>query len=322
MKESTFITQNQPHWKALENYNATVAKKGLSNLGKTEVQEFARLFRLASHNLAYAKTHYPQSHVLPYLNKVIGVTHNLYYVRESTTFSSILKYFTTTFPREVRDTHRYWLTAAALLFLGVFFAGIYVAMDVSRFYQVMPAQFSRGFDTTQTPDMGQGVVPWEHTLMAATITTNNIAVTFNAFVGGLLAGIGTVFILIYNGVIIGGLFGFFHAAGADMVVAYALVLPHGVMELMAIFLGGGCGLILAKGLLIPGELTRKESLILAGKKAMGLLPGIVVLLIIAGIIEGYFTPAAIDPWLKLAFAAFTGLFMLWYFSLGWRKDNA
>ncbi|MCL1786453.1 MAG: stage II sporulation protein M [Defluviitaleaceae bacterium] len=311
MTEATFITKNENAWKSLESLNHQVAKSGVRALAPEEVKEFARLFRLASHHLAYVKTHFPQSHMLPYLNRVVGVTHNYFYVRQSRAVSDIRGYFTHTFPRAVRETYRFWVLATALFVLGMLFAGGYVAADLSRLHDIMPPGFGH-FDVTEVPDLGDGAVPWEYSLMAATITTNNITVTFNAIAGGLLAGLGTAFILIYNGLIVGGLFGFFHSAGANMTVAYALVLPHGVIELAAIFLSGGCGLMLAKGLLIPGEYTRRQALVMQGKKAATLIPGIVAMLVVAGIIEGYFTPLPIDPWWKLAFAALTGIGLVAY----------
>ena len=314
MTETKFITQNEEHWKALESFNRRVKNGGIRRLDAADVREFARLFRLASHNLAYAKTHFPTSHVLPYLNNIVGVTHNYFYVRQSKSLRDVGAYFTRTFPSAVRETWRFWVFAMALFVMGMLFAGFYVAHDPTRLHDFMPPGWGDGFVAGETPDFGDGSVEWEYTLMTAVITTNNIAVSFNAIAGGLLAGLGTVIILVYNGFIVGGLFGFFHQAGTDMVTAYGLVLPHGVIELMAIFLAGGCGLMLARGLLIPGEMTRRQSLIMQAKNAARLLPGIVAMLVVAGIIEGYFTPLGIDPIWKLLFAGATFVGMVAYFA--------
>jgi len=315
MTEANFIQKNEPHWKALEIYNQRVIKRGVPKLKASEVKEFAHLFRLTSHHLAYSKTHYPKSHIIPYLNRVIGVTHNHFYVRDSRTISDIKAYFLRIFPQTVQETWRYWVLAMSLFMLGMIFAGFYVANDHYRLQDIMPGGFG-GFSPGEVPDFGDGGVDWEYSLMAAVITTNNITVTFNAIVGGLLAGAGTVFILIYNGLIIGALFGFLHSVGADMPVAYGLVLPHGMLELAAIFLGGGCGLMLAKGMLLPGQYTRRQSIITQGKKAATLIPGIVAMLVIAGIIEGYFTPLPIAAGYKLVFAGLTFVGLVAYFTKG------
>jgi len=318
MTETNFISKNEEQWKALDAFNRRIKGK-IRNISTTEVKEFAHLFRLASHHLAYAKTHFPTSHVVPYLNKVVGASHNYFYVRERRALSDVRRYFTHTFPRAVCETWRFSALATVLFAMGLVFAWVYVAADLHRLQEVVPAFFAGGFSPYEVPDWGDGGIDVEHSLMAATITTNNLMVTFNAIGGGLLAGIGTVFIMIYNGLIIGGLFGFFHTVGANMVIAYALVLPHGVIELLAIFLAGGCGLMLAKGMLLPGEMTLRQSLISQGKNVAKLLPGIAAMLVIAGIIEGYFTPLAIDARIKIVFAGLTGVVMVAYFLLGRRE---
>ena len=314
MTEAKFISKNEESWKALEAFNRRAVKGGIKTLNPDDVKEFARLFRLASHNLAYAKTHYPTSNVLPYLNRVVGVTHNYFYVRQSRSIKDVLKYFTNTFPSAVRETWRFWAVAAALFVFGFIFAWFYVAADLYRLNDIMPGGMG-GFEVGETPEFGYRGIE-DYSLFAAMITTNNIAVSFNAVAGGLLAGLGTILILIYNGLIVGGLFGFLRIAGADMVTAHGLIWPHGVVELMAIFLAGGCGLMLGKGLLLPGDYTRRQSLIMQTRAAAKLIPGIIMLLVVGGLIEGYFTPLPIDPIIKLIFAGFTFVCLAAYFMRG------
>jgi len=310
--ESRFIAKNEENWKALEGFNKRLKGSSVKRLAVEEVREFSRLFRLASHNLAYAKTHFPTGSSVPYLNRVVGVAHNFFYVRERGSFGQIWEYFAYTFPRAVRDTWRFWVSAAAFFALGIIFAGFYVAENPAVLQDILPAGMGDGFVEGYTPDFGDGGVDWDYSLMTAVIATNNITVAFNAFALGLLAGLGTIYILVYNGLVIGGLFGFLHQSGADMVTAYALVLPHGVLELLAIFICGGCGLMLGKGLLIPGDYTRRQSLVIHAKKAAMLIPGVVAMLVIAAVIEGFFTPLAISSWAKLAFAALTGIVFFVY----------
>jgi len=307
--ESKFISKNENSWKALEAFTSHGSK---NRLAAEDAREFARLFRLASHHLAYAKTHFPAGNALPYLNRIVGVAHNYFYLRERGSFSEIWEYFTHTFPRAVGETWRFWVLAMAFFALGIIFAGFYVADDPARLQEILPPGMAAGFADGQVPDFGDGGVDWDYPFVTAIIATNNIAVAFNAFALGLLAGLGTIYIMVFNGLLIGALFGFLHQGGADMVTAYALVLPHGVLELIAIFLCGGCGLMLGKGLLLPGDYSRKHSLVLQAKKAALLIPGIVAMLVIAAIIEGFFTPLPIDPWAKIAFAALTGVGFIVY----------
>jgi len=314
VNESKFIAKNEAQWKALEAFNRRFVKTGAlkAGAGQQEIREFARLFRLASHHLAYAKTHYPAGQALPYLNRLVGVAHNYFYVRERGSFADIWAYFAYTFPKAVRESWRYWTAAAAFFVLGLIFAGFYVAGEPDRLGDIMPGMAAEGFAEGLFPDEhGQSVefsgLEWDYALMSAVITTNNIAVSFNAFVWGILGGLGTIFVLVYNGLIVGGLFGYLKQGGADMLVAYSLILPHGVLELAAIFLCGGCGLMLGRGLLIPGRFTRKHSFVMYAKKAARLIPGIVAMLVVAGLIEGFFTPLAISAWFKIIFAVLTGV---------------
>ena len=309
MTEARFIAKNEQHWKSLDLFNMRLAKIGsVKKLDNDELRKFAHLFRLASHNLAYAKTHFPTGQSLPFLNRLVGVSHNYFFVRERNTFADIIKYFTTTFPQAVRDTWRYWVVATAIFVVAAIFMGVYVIYEPSNIDWVMPG-FSSVVATDLTDTAYRDV---DHALMTAFFVTNNTAVAFNAFAWGILAGIGTIFVMAYNGLIIGGLFGFLREGGANMMVAYSLVLPHGVLELFAIFLCGGAGLMLGKGLLLPGEFTRWHSIVFHARKAAILIPGIVVILIIAAIIEGYFTPLDIMAEFKLVFAALTGVLFVAY----------
>ena len=150
---------------------------------------------------------------------------------------------------------------------------------------------------------------------ASQIMTNNISVAIKAFVYGISFGIGTIYILFINGALLGALTALVYLY-ADPVRYWSLILPHGVIELTAIFIAGAAGIIIAKSLLLPGEYSRRHALIDGGKKSIPLLIGVAIMLVIAGIIEGFITPLEIiDEDLKLIIAAFTGILLMLYFSV-------
>lgn len=303
--EERFVAKNEAKWTALADFNTRLAKGGVKNLSPEELREFSRLFRLASFHMAYAKTHFPGGQTLLYLNNLVGIAHNYFYVRETGALSEIWAYLAHGFPKAVRETWRYSGLATALFFLGLLFAAFYVYIEPARAGDVLPGMF--GNPEAIAENLGPPE-DWDGTLMSAFFMTNNTRVAINAFVWGIFAGIGTLYVLVYNGLIVGALFGLLHGLNADMMMAYALILPHGVTELAAIFLSGGAGLMIGKGLLLPGIHSRKHSLILHTRKAVTLVPGIVILLTIAAVIEGFFTPlAGVTPEWKLVFAALTGL---------------
>ena len=309
MTEAHFITKHEAHWQALATYNDLLHKGGIKRLEPHEVKEFARLFRLAGYHLAYAGTHFPNGQAVIYLNDVVGVAHNHFYVRPRSAWKDVRQYFTRIFPQAVRDTWGYSLTAFLIFTIGVLFAGIYVAVadGYPRLIPMTQAEIYMIAEGLDVPD-------WDGALMTAFFITNNTTVAFNAFVLGIFGGIGTAYILFYNGIMLGGLVNALSWAEADLWLVYSLILPHGVMELAAIFLCGAAGLLLGRGLLVPGKHTRRHSLVLHAKRAALLVPGIVAMLAIAALIEAFFTPlAGVSPYMKLAFAGLSGVAILGYF---------
>jgi uncharacterized membrane protein SpoIIM required for sporulation len=154
---------------------------------------------------------------------------------------------------------------------------------------------------------------WTHSVVAikpiasSTILTNNLSVTFLTFAAGITAGIGTLYMVFFNGLLL-GVVGAACWLNQMSLQLWSFVAPHGVLELPSIFIAGGAGLKIAQGLLFPGVLSRKDSLRLAGSEAVQLLLGTIPMLVIAGILEGFFSPTAETPLLKFSVAA--GLFVL------------
>jgi len=164
-------------------------------------------------------------------------------------------------------------------------------------------------DVVQKGQMGGG--QWNYPLMSSYIMVNNISVSLRAFVWGITLGIGTIYILFMNGSLLGALTALVYLNGNPSNY-WALILPHGIIELTAIFISGGAGLMLAKGLLLPGQHTRFQSVIKQAKNSVSLVIGVIIMLVIAGIIEGFFTPLPIQGLFKLSFAAFTAILLFIY----------
>ena len=148
---------------------------------------------------------------------------------------------------------------------------------------------------------------WTHSIVtvkplaASAIMTNNLVVSFAAFAYGVTAGIGTVWMMLLNGMMIGVVgAATWHAGMAEQL--WSFVAPHGVLELPAIFIAGGAGLEIARGMLFPGLLPRRESIAKAGGRASKLLLGTIPMLFVAGIIEGFLSPSDMPPWTKFVFA--------------------
>jgi uncharacterized membrane protein SpoIIM required for sporulation len=146
--------------------------------------------------------------------------------------------------------------------------------------------------------------------------TNNMSVGFTTFALGITGGIGTIYMMAFNGLLIGVIGMACWLSGMSLQL-WSFVAPHGVLELPAIFIAGGAGLRIAQGLLFPGVLPRRDSLARAGLEAVKLLLGTVPILFIAGIIEAFVSPTGLAIPLKFSMAA--ALFVLlnvYLFGLG------
>ena len=169
---------------------------------------------------------------------------------------------------------------------------------------------ARGIGYAQSPEDELPVV-------AATIISNNVNVCFAAFAGGLFAGILTALSLIYNGLSIGigfGIFANYHAAG----YLGTFVAGHGVLELTAIFISGGAGFRLAHALIAPGDRTRRDALGVDGVIAARMIGAVLVLLAIAGSIEGLLSASDAPAPFKFGVSAISAVFLGLYFASGWR----
>src|SRR5690606_38807772 len=134
------------------------------------------------------------------------------------------------------------------------------------------------------------IAPATRSAASAMILTNNIQVTFLTFAGGITAGLFTAWILVYNGLNIGGIFGLLQAHDLSPGLA-EFVVAHGFIELSVIFVAGGCGLSMGDALLRPGLQSRPAALIQRARAAVMVILGCAPLLVIAGIIEGFISPS-------------------------------
>ena len=317
MTEDNFILKNDKRWKQLEAYNGMLANKSVKTLNTGQIDEFAELFRSVSLHLAYAKTHFPGGRSVLYLNQLVGIAHQHFYLRQKGGLASITQYIRKGFALSIRSVRAYVAFAFMIFMAGALFSLVMILIDREYASILLPEYYVQSI-TQSSPEEAASAGNTNFSLFSAVIMTNNINVSFLAFAGGVTAGLGTAYILFYNGVVLGALSGLLGISGYDMLTFFSLVLPHGFMELTAIFISGACGLMIGQAILVPGDLTRKDSFIKGAKKAAYLVPGIVLMLVIAGLIEGFFTPLPILPWIKLTFALMTLIFMFFVYRLALR----
>ena len=309
MKEEQFIKLNSDTWRELETLSTIINKKGLKILPSKNVKEFLSIFRKCCQHLAYARTHYPSSSVVSYLNSLINKCHSHVYATKKISPGILFKYITQDFPKLLKEYRWFTICATSFFAVGVLLSMILVLVNVDNSSIFLPENL---IATIKSGKSGGG--QWNYPLMSSYIMVNNISVSLKAFVMGITLGIGTAYVLFSNGALLGALTALVYTYGNPMNY-WSLILPHGIIELTAIFISGAAGLIIAKSILLPGEYSRRHSLIRGAKESISLIIGIIFMLIIAGIIEGFFTPLNISAISKLIFAAITGVILILYFSI-------
>jgi uncharacterized membrane protein SpoIIM required for sporulation len=165
---------------------------------------------------------------------------------------------------------------------------------------------------------GKGYVEVEarqRPMIASSIITNNITVAFYCFAGGIFAGVGSLVLLAYNGLSIGAVSAHFANVGL-LGYLWSFIVGHGVLELFAIWVAGAAGFLLGRALIAPGDLTRADALVLNGRLAVRMIGAVIVLLMIAGTIEGFVSTSQGGVALRVGVSTVSALFLLLYLANG------
>jgi len=274
-------------------------KGGISTLEHRELQELGLLYRLTASDLATVREDVTSNQLAFYLNQLLGRAHNLIYMGHKPKISGLVRFYAQTFPRVFRETFRQTLLALLIFVVTGIATWAVTIHDPTFAHRMLGPQM---MDTIERKEMWTQSIVTIKPLAASGILTNNLAVSFTTFAMGITAGIGTIWMMVTNGMLIGVIGAATWRAGMALQL-WTFVAPHGVLELPAIFIAGGAGLEIARGMLFPGLLPRRESLARAGGRAARLVLGIVPILVIAGIIEGFLSPSGIAVPLKFLLAA-------------------
>jgi uncharacterized membrane protein SpoIIM required for sporulation/uncharacterized RDD family membrane protein YckC len=300
-------------------------KRGMADLPEREVSRFAALYREVAADLARARTYGGSPELVYMLERAVGAGHNLLYRPASRSWALLKEWLAVGFPRLVR---RRWLpiaVAAGLFYLPAVatYAAVRLKPDLSR--QLVSAEMmSRAEEAAQKEAEGRGYVEVQQAMMpvmSTSIISNNVQVTFMAFAGGILAGLGTVLTLVFNGVSLGAASAVFANHGESLHL-WTFVVGHGAIELTAICIAGGAGLWMGSAMLLPGRRTRREVLVERGGEAVSLIAGTTMMLVVAGSIEGFVSPSTLPREVKFTFAALVAAVLVMYLLLAGRgKDE-
>ena len=270
-------------------------------------------------DLAVARRDFPDDRCVPYLNTLASRAHSGIYQSSPLKRNTIRQFFSTGFPTLFRSNLGFISTAFLLFTLG-FAATYWMALANPQFAEKLAPEHI--VDTIHEKEMWTNIPELQRNLFASFIMTNNIRVAFLAFASGIMYMVGTVYILAINGVHIGTIAGLCHVHGLAHPL-WTFVSPHGYIELTTIFIAGGAGLKMGYALIGPTLFTRKRALTDAAKTAVKLIGGCVVLLVIAGVIEGFVSPSGLPPTVKVGFGFTTGVLLFSYlFLMGRSRKSA
>lgn len=297
---------------------------GLRRLSEDDLLTFGRLYRSAASALAAARSHGVQDAEIQRLNQLVARAYGHVYVAESKGWPSIRTFFAKEFPQSFRRNLLFIAVAFGVFTIAALFAFGVTRNDPGLADVVLGPGTTTMMDSIAERHQGkQDWLPEEfRPIMSSGIMTNNISVAFFAFSGGILAGLGTLFILLYNGLFMGVVAAAVAAHGRDVAVGFwGFVAPHGVTELTAIFTAAGAGLMLGWVFVNPGDYTRGAALKLAARDAIQLVIGVVAMLVVAGVIEAFFSPTLIPEAVKFAFAGAETFILFSYLFVAGRQNE-
>lgn len=306
-----FVKQHREDWQHLEQAINHLNKKRKKVTGE-EIFAFQRLYQKSAQHLSYSQTYYPDADVTAYLNGLVSKSHNLLYRDQMSSFQQIKYFFTAKFIGLLLNQWAFIVMAMLLFLFGGLAAFLSVVNDPLHFYAIFPAEMGAAVDPEQ---LGEGHEAIDSSLMSAEIMTNNIQVAILAFAGGITFGLVTAYVLIYNGLIVGALAAVYWHAGMSYEF-WAYIVPHGMVELAAIFIAGGAGLLMGYKLFVPGKYSRGYQLKVNASRSVQLFLGTIPLFIIAGIIEGFITPSTLSLEMKYVVALVTVIGLLLYIISG------
>jgi uncharacterized membrane protein SpoIIM required for sporulation len=272
-----------------------------------ELQELGLLYRQASADLATVTEDRAEIHLAGYLNRLLVKGHNLLHVGRRPARNHIATFYLSEYPAIFRRALPLVAASTIIFVLGSMAGWAVAAQDPAFAHQFLGPKL---MDSIARRQMWTDSVVAMQPQAASAIATNNLSVTFATFALGI-TGIGTIWMLLLNGVMLGVVGAATWQAGMAMAV-WSFVAPHGVLELPAIFIAGGAGMELARGLFFPGFMPRREAITTSGRRAVKLLAGTVPMLVIAGTIEGFFSPSSAPVALKFCLAAILFAVLLLY----------
>ncbi len=305
-----WLHKRRPYWERLGSLLAQADSTGLRTLTRAELEETALLYRQVASDLSTLRQDPSARTYTDHVNQLLARAHHIIYSTRRTSFLQLFRYMRDEYPAVFQRNMAYALLALVVTLGGAAF-GTVVTLARPQFMRHMlgPQMVA----TIERHEMWTKSVVAVAPAASSWIMTHNLSVCFVAFAGGVVFGIGPLYSMFLNGLLLGviGVACQQHGMSLDL---WSFVAPHGSLELPSIILSGAAGFRLAHGVLFPGLYRWRDSVATSGVEAARLIGGIIPLLVIAGSLEGFFSPSAAPVWLKFTVGGMLfSLLLLWLF---------
>jgi uncharacterized membrane protein SpoIIM required for sporulation len=288
------IQNQQQRWKELTTLLDQADRGGVRDLEVSDLRRLCRLYRQVTIDLSRARTLGEDPDVVRYLNLLAARAHGQVYAARPVELRPLLTFVLTGFPRLVRRHAVPLLVSVGIFLLASIASFVAVVRQPDLAYALFDEHMVEYENIRLEKQEGEykGNFTFsvaESPFVAVLIIVNNVRVAMVMFALGALLCVPGILLLVYNGRMLGTLTGLVWVHGYFLDF-YALIMTHGVLELTALCIAAGAGMMLGWSLIAPGRLPRKEALRQAAFDAFGLLGGAALMLVVAGIIEAHVTP--------------------------------
>lgn len=307
MRETAFLKQNEKKWKEFE----TLLR---SKPGMVPPDKIAELFVEVTDDLAFARTHYPNSTTTQYLNGLAGQLHQAIVVNKKPKSLGLMHFWRVELPQIMYESRHKLLYSFVIFMLAIAIGAISTNYDANFVRLILGDEYVElTLDNIRNGEpLGIYAMDGEIDMFLA-ITVNNIKVSFLAFVAGLIFSAGTAYLLFSNGVMVGAFMSFLFQQGF-LKETILTVFIHGTLELSAIVIAGAAGFQLGHSLLFPRTYSRLESLRMGALKGLKIIFGLIPVFIAAGFLEGFVTRHTDMPAvMSIGIITVSAAFIVYYF---------
>jgi uncharacterized membrane protein SpoIIM required for sporulation/uncharacterized RDD family membrane protein YckC len=314
------VARKSSRWDEFQALAERASRSGLDSFAAAELPEFAARYREVAADLARARTYRASPPVLARLERLVASGHNALYRDERRTAGQVWRFLIAECPAAIIQTRRALLLAFLAFFLPAVAGYLLLKERPALAEEVLPTVMLERADAgVERQQQGKGYFEAEaeaRPFMASAIMTNNLGVAFRCFAGGIFLGVGSLVLLAYNGLAMGALSGHYGNHGL-LGYLWTFVVGHGVLELFAIWVAGAAGFLLGRAIIAPGDLTRGDALVLTGRVAMRMIGAVIILLVVAGLIEGFVSASTEPLWYRLVVSGASVVFLAAYLASGW-----